>query len=453
MFHQGLDNQPVNANASSVYNIVGCQNPATIGEFVIKDNNKFDINAANGDGRVPIASAMNLSNNFSNYFVRSDVTGIDHFSLTSDSRTVNLIKDIIEGNATNSLPTGISTSTSYCFTELSDFTNETTIAVSTHSPVALHAYDSQNRHTGPLANGDIELGIPGSTYEQIGENSFAFVPAGDNYRFVADGTNAGSFDMKVKKYKGSNLDNITTYLNVPLASDNTNAELNIAQNAAPADLKLDNDGDNVFETSIPPTAILSASSSADVTPPKITINSPASTDYLRSQILPITITATDTESGVTFTEIAVDGIITTSTAIDPFFYNLGNHAIFVHAVDNVGNPANTSTTFRIITTPESTAADIDRAYGLGWINEKSTRNNLITRVRGLVKTEKKIEIIKITLPNGETAERKVETITKRIDKALAQLLLKDLLRWHERDIIADQAYNIVKEDIEWLTQN
>ena len=452
-FHQGLDGQPFNVNASSVYNIVGCQNPQTLGEIFIKDNGKFEPNPTNGDGRVPIFSAMNLSNSFSNYFVRSDVTGIDHFGLTSNNLTVNLMKNIIEGNTANSLPLGIATSTSYCFVTLSDFINETTISVATFSPVALHAYDIQQRHTGPLPNGDIEFGIPGSSYEKIGENSFIFLPAGNTYRFVADGLDTGTFDMKIRGYKGSSIDNTITYLNVPLASNKTNAEVDFTSTTSPSDLKLDKDGDGTFETTVPPTALLSASSSLDETPPVIAINSPTSTDYLHSQIIPMNINATDTESGVAFTEIKLDGILTTSTAIDAFFQNLGEHALSVHVVDNAGNPTTAPTTFRIIATPESVISDIERAYTLGWITKKDIKKDLIEKIKSIIKIEKKIEIIKERLPNGRMIERRIEKLEKRIDRILAKLLLKEIAKWHDRHFITDQGYNILKEDIEWLIAN
>jgi hypothetical protein len=424
-FHENLDNNPI--NAPSVYNIVGCQNAQTIGAFRIYDDGKIDITATNGDGTVPLTSAMNLASGYTeNYFVRYDQTGIDHQDLVVDDRTTALIASIIEGSAIF-LPSGVSMAASDCSAAPTD-QGATTIAVSTHSPVELHAYDAQNRHTGPVTNGDIELGIPGSSYEKLGENSFAFVPGGRQYRFVADSLAEGVFDMKVRSYAGSNLLDTTTYLNIPLASEQTMAELPVSGGGELSRLQLDHDGNGSFETSIPPTAVLDASSSMDVVPPTVMIMSPTSTDYTRPTVIPLIVNIEDS-SEIAIAEIKLDGQATTNATIDSFFLKLGEHVIAVHAVDNVGNPTNATISFHLIATPQSTISDIERAYSLGWITKKNVRNALVAQTKAMIR------------------------LGDKIDKILAMLLIKELAFWHQRGVINDAGYNLLKEDIEWLVNN
>ncbi len=423
-FHVNLDD--TSFNASSVYAILGCRNPATIGQFRIYDN-KLDISPTNGDGTVPLTSALNLMQNATTFFVRFDKTGIDHQGLAQDPRTVGIVRQILEGDVVLT-PPGIPKELSDCTINDPGIEN-TTISVSTHSPVALHVYDSQNHHTGPLENGDIELGIPGSTFYRIGENSFVFVPAGDVYRFLADGLDKGAFDMKVKSYQGSDLVHSTVYLNVPLAGAESNAELHVSDPETPGNLQLDADGNGVFETSIPPTANLDATSSVDVAPPVISIMSPTNTNYTRPTMIPLTVNVTDDNSGIAFIETKLDDSVTTSTVIDSFYLPLGAPSIAVHAVDNAGNPANATTSFQLITTPQSTILDIERSYSLGWITKRMVRDILIAEVRAMIR------------------------FGNRVDKFLGKLLLKELAFWHQRGVINEKGYNLLKEDVEWLITN
>ena len=57
-FHSSLDSSPI--NAPKIYNIVGCQNPKTITGFRVYDDGKDDIETSDGDGTVPLTSAINF---------------------------------------------------------------------------------------------------------------------------------------------------------------------------------------------------------------------------------------------------------------------------------------------------------------------------------------------------------------------------------------------------------
>ncbi|MBI2673979.1 MAG: hypothetical protein HYX23_01730 [Candidatus Zambryskibacteria bacterium] len=72
--------------------------------------------------------------------------------------------------------------------------------------------------------------------------------------------------------------------------------------------------------------------------------------------------------------------------------------------------------------------DIDGAYNLGWISDKKVRDGLIKKVQKIYKN------------------------SKNIDKNLVKVLKLDL-KLYKKDKINEQAYNLIKTDLEWLINN
>jgi pimeloyl-ACP methyl ester carboxylesterase len=362
------------ANAPSIYNIAGCQNPATISSFVIEDDGIADIIHGAGDGTVPISSAMNLANGYQTYFSLYSENGADHTGLINNANPLALINAILE-NTTSTLalaPLGISTSTQDCLQGRSSAHNETTIEISTHSPIALNAYDSQNRHTGPgTSNSEastIDLQIPGSSYETIGENSFILLPASDTYRIVGDAQATGTFTMKIKSLdEAANFLGGTTYIQIPLASASSTATLTVSSSTPTPTLTLDAYGDGTTISIIAPTASLSASSSADTTPPDITMPTiPESVPYGTS--LTFIFSAVDDLSGIATTRAILDGTaIANGTIINDL--SEGPHVFRGEAIDNAGNPSSQTISFSIIpntsnNTNTSTTTSTNNGTGL-----------------------------------------------------------------------------------------
>lgn len=167
----------------------------------------------------------------------------------------------------------------------------------------------------------------------------------------------------------------------------------------------------------------------DITPPQITINSPQHRDYLRSEILPIEVDITDAETGVSSQEFRLDArIASNGQSIDLFFEKLGTHRLMISAVDFMANSASTAVEFRITATLESAISDIERAYTLGWINKKSVKNTLIRKLKNIANH------------NRDIAPKTLKTF------------LAELEREHPKHI-NDRAYDLLKEDIEWLLNN
>ena len=76
------------------------------------------------------------------------------------------------------------------------------IRVSLYSPLDMHFYDSERRHTGPTTTTFdgvevpiLEENIPGSSYWVLGERKYVSLPPGEEIRLELDGYDEGSFAL------------------------------------------------------------------------------------------------------------------------------------------------------------------------------------------------------------------------------------------------------------------
>lgn len=83
--------------------------------------------------------------------------------------------------------------------------------------------------------------------------------------------------------------------------------------------------------------------------------------------------------------------------------------------------------------------DINKAYELGWITDKKLKDKLVKKAEAIIKIEKK--------KNGQT-----EKLEAKIDKKAAKALITEL-KGFEKGKINQQAYDIIKADLEWLINN
>lgn len=239
-FHQAKDVWL--PDSAKVYNLIGCQAYDTIGSYMIEENGSIDINSVTGDGTVPLASAKHIPSD-KTYFVSYPVTKINHVDLIRDPRTVDLIYGFIETNDEPILPAGISKTESDCDNILDEV-----LRFSTHSPVNLHVYDNAGNHTGLTPEGNIETDIPDSNFTQVGNNTFIFVSASTSYSVKIDAYATGSFDFKIKKLIGGEVQDEIKYSDVPISHANLEAALEFASIASPSLLNLDENGDGQVDT-------------------------------------------------------------------------------------------------------------------------------------------------------------------------------------------------------------
>jgi hypothetical protein len=331
IFHQGLDGRQFNINASSVYNIIGCENN-TLGEIDVYDGGKFGIAPVNGDGTVPLTSAFNLSSGYNTFFALKD----DHVGLVQHGAPLGLIRNIVDG-AEGEPASGISRSLSDCMPQSS---SPETILVSSHGPTDLQVYDDEGHHTGPNdASGTIELGIPGSSYEVIGKDHFAILPtpAHGTYHVTSQAAASGTLDLTVEDLNTFVPKKKTTYLAVPLKKPKARATLDLGAASSSQALSVDTDNNGTPDVILPPSSVLVSSTSADIDPPMLTM--PVfPPNILSGATTTLIFSATDTVSGVAFVKGTLNGIPVKSGDVATFNY-LGTNVFRLEAEDNAGNPS------------------------------------------------------------------------------------------------------------------
>lgn len=97
-----------------------------------------------------------------------------------------------------------------------------------------------------------------------------------------------------------------------------------------------------------------------------------------------------------------------------------------------------------LVTLEVLLSDINKAFDLGFISDERLKKKLIKQVEATMKTETKI--------TEESKSKKIEKLWQKIDKKLLRALLIEL-KGYERGKINEQAYNIIKADLESLLNN
>ncbi|MBS4052934.1 MAG: hypothetical protein KGZ69_17275, partial [Methylomonas sp.] len=261
-------------------------------------------------------------------------------------------------------------------------------------------------------------------------------PLDGEYKVLTEGTDTGPYTVEVAyiskddavetAFTGNTNPGVVNELNVSLDNENP-------------------DGIGVMPT--------------DLEAPVITIANPESKDYLRSEQLPVEVTADDL-SGV----FALETRLGTTTipnvgTIDVFFQKLGTHTITASSTDNVNNATSTARTFRVVANATSTLSDIGRAYTEGWITAPS-RDLFTKKIKSCYVQKKTImsntKTMTVTGKGGKPTTKKVterkEVVEIVFDKNCAKAILKELDKYRGKGI-NEQAYQLLREDIQWIVNN
>lgn len=257
----------------------------------------------------------------------------------------------------------------------------------------------------------------------------------------------GTFDLHIRQNNDGIVTTATIFNDIQIT---TSTDISFTTTGSPIEeIEVDQEGDGSF-VSIPATSVLNGQETDDIIPPTIDIISPASFSYERSFDLPVNVQVNDDNSGILLSQLKFDENLFSSASIDLFFYSLGSHSLEIIVIDRAGNTATKSFEFQVITTPDSVISDVEKAYELGWIGKKSIKNSLINKLKTAIKIEKRIKILEEKLPNKLKVIKRIERLEKRIDKVLAIQFLNQLEREYNKGSINEQAYNLLKEDVEWL---
>ncbi len=304
-FHASLDAVPLMAGSAAVYNLVGCGVP-TVKGFVAGEDGRVDLLRGNGDGTVPVTSAMNFADGYENYFVIGSVNGVDHAGLARDGAPLSLIRAIL-GDATATLdlvPLGVSRKTQDCFegrVSAPDGTTEAAgagvreISVHSSAPVEVGVKDGNG---GEAAS---------STYDAVGNNYFITVPEDGSFTLEIGGGSSSTVTVEVTGRDGkASVTNEVTYVQVVLGEGSSTARLYLGGGGGSSgDLAIDDDGDGAPDRDVPPTAVLDAAAATDFEPPALTVSD-----------LPLSVTAGATTTLVFSWSDAGSGLASSSATMN-----------------------------------------------------------------------------------------------------------------------------------------
>ncbi|MDP3954504.1 MAG: alpha/beta fold hydrolase [bacterium] len=431
LFAGGLEN--LDLSGVDAYNIVGCGDGTQSG-YAVKNNNSIKLTRYEaGDKTVPLNSSdyIQLPDGYKFYATKGD-----HAELPSRPGVRELIADILTGQSLSAYD-NVTSDILNCSIEGQELI--------WRSPVEVHIYDSEGRHTGPI-DGGIEYGVPGVDYEIYGHEKFVFIPADGEYSVVALGLDNGTFDLSIRHNQDGVVTEAEIFNDVPV-SPLTKVRFDTNGKDKINEIEVDENGEGSF-IPIELTALLEGTEADDLTAPEIDIISPASISYERSVFLPINVDVSDDNSGVLSavfmvgdrvlneevlsTAVRTYGTIVPSSSLDLFSYSLGSHSLEIIATDRAGNTSSTSLGFRVIATVQSTISDLERIYSLGWATGE-VKNSLSS-------------LLWASLPTEETTKSK----GKKADGMLGTAFLNQLEMEYNKGNINQRAHDILKEDIEWL---
>ncbi len=312
--HESIDS--LDLSKIDVYNFIGA-GTKTLGKIIIKNKRErmgffslfspdYMLEYVSGDKTVPKASAEGQI-----YGKKYYVDSVSHSELPSFQSVRDKILEILKKDTEKDLAHLSKNQKAY---------NISGKVVSSHDSVVLHIYDDAGHHTGPVDEkgvpsktntGHIEQGISGVSYDQIGANSFAFLPAEGHYKVVnytAEADSTGYYNFYIENIDTDDIKTKETYWDqIPVKTPETVSEIDVVDDVAIPDpsipealpvILVDNDGDGVFEQSITPSSVLDTVQASDLIPP-VAVGSVVENT--------VSIISTDENSGVLKTEYSTDG--------------------------------------------------------------------------------------------------------------------------------------------------
>jgi pimeloyl-ACP methyl ester carboxylesterase len=223
------------------------------------------------------------------------------------------------------------------------------VYVSVDGPAAVDVVDEagrtvQSQEPGMSAeNLSQAAAITGASLTELGSAKFIFLPAGGQYTLRLAGEAAGRVEIRLQAILADEVAGTALYTALPVA-ENSRAELKITTAAAASAFSLDLDGDGAFEASYPPSAVLDARESLDITPPQLSLrfSGALGPDGRFSGPVTVAIEAQDEAggSGLARVEYSLDGGKTSLEYRAPFQVDpQAVQVVLARAVDRAGSSA------------------------------------------------------------------------------------------------------------------
>jgi hypothetical protein len=212
------------------------------------------------------------------------------------------------------------------------------VSIAALGPAALRVSNTKGQQVGRARGAEpIPPTLPGASYDRLPDGEFVFLKGGGIVELAAE--RASSADLKLRVWQNGRLVRTAVYLGVRLGpSGRAMLALPEASTATAPDrwpaLRVDADGDGVFEAEQPLTALLDERESLDTTPPTIVISptagAPTGLATPRWQVR-------DDGAGVLRVLASVDGGPSSDATEIERPLAPGRHTVRVVALDRAGN--------------------------------------------------------------------------------------------------------------------
>lgn len=205
-----------------------------------------------GDGVVPVPSALSISTSSPNIFrywinlklFEKSFSIPKHPDLFELTPVVTSIVSIIKDSSATPDVTLSETSPS-----VRDSNKKMRFYL--HSPLTLGVYDENGNYTGQNEDGSVSSEIEGVDYGTFGETQHLTISGDEKYTLTLDGLDDGTFTLEMESVTGEKVTASTTFVGIPTTAD-TLVTMQISNSEyAETTLNIDEDGDGTQDTQIP----------------------------------------------------------------------------------------------------------------------------------------------------------------------------------------------------------
>jgi len=340
-FHNELDPILNQTNGTKVYQIAGTAQP-TLGQihetwwiaWPVKLIPKTEEIFINGDDTVPLLSAS-LKNDFLDLTGGAKVyyTEQRHTDLvSSEGLAMQLVRSILEEL---DLPV-----------EVRSEKIELEGKQISLDDGELELYDEAGRHTGLNDAEEIETNIPETFYSTSGKTRNAFVKKkAKKVKVKTTQKKKASSDpkttnLKIRTYTKDKISKTAIYKDIPITEiARVEFELDPAVDTSPT-LTLFPDSAKTDSISISTTSEISGEAAIDQTPPSTQVDLDGAKDVsnVYTSNVTVTLTGSDSESGILKIEYSLDNGLTVKTYTEPFtISSTGQTTLQIKSIDKLGN--------------------------------------------------------------------------------------------------------------------
>ncbi|MFA6973589.1 MAG: alpha/beta fold hydrolase [Parcubacteria group bacterium] len=221
-------------------------------------------------------------------------------------------------------------------------------------------------------------------------------PMDGEYKILTHGTGDGEYRIEATKiYDDAN--------NPQQADESTGVIEGVATNGHEEEVSIEVRGGEVF--------------AGDTVPPKVTISNPRENEtYRNDQTLHASYAVEDNKTAPEsiILEIYWDDVKLDNADVDLALQELGQHKIMIRAIDEAGNVGSAEINFKLNTTIDAIANNVDHYQNLGLITDPKTTDFLQVKIKDIAHTLDMLAKMG-GKDNGNPADNQARLLNKQID--------------------------------------